>query len=236
MKKIMLISILILFISLVSQLFGCSNENKLSAVILTDEQLYEFSPLIVVGEVIDTKIEKLEHSLTIDRERKDMVVSTLKITEVIKGEKTKGDTIEIAQIGNGTDYKISIYERGGGYFQKGDKLLAFLNTDEESNNKFKNAYNGREMPYVIRGVNTGGQLWLDNNNNIIEKNIQDNQFKEYKTLNGIINRLKEIDTQIKNSSSSSISSLPVDSNINSSSSNANVSSQASSSSANSSLG
>ena len=156
----------------------------------TSEQLHDKSDLIIAGTVIKTQVEELRGS-TDSEETMLLTVSQIKINTVVKGDCEIGDTIEVAQLGDGKNKIYKSIKNTGGYFKNGNELFLFLERDEESNLAFKEMYDGREMPYVV--INSyQGQFFIDSEGNITAKNTEKDLFESCNTKNDLIKELEDI--------------------------------------------
>lgn len=91
----------------------------------SETQLTKRADLIVLGEVLSVREESIR--IVFNEEQSpndyaDYVVSTVKITQVLKGDAAPGDTIEVKQIAGNEENVM----QGGGYYKEGESKALFL--------------------------------------------------------------------------------------------------------------
>lgn len=182
-KNFFVILTVICFIFL--SLFGCNKKvetvqvNDSVAMSSSKEQLLNKAKIIIVGKVLETKIENLKAAKNSEI-KMELTISKIEIQDVLKGQVNKGDIIEVAQLGDGINKIYESVEKTGGFFKRNDKILLFLERDDKANSDFKEMYSGREMPYLVFN-SYQGQFKVDENENISNNNDY-NLFKDSKTL------------------------------------------------------
>ena len=100
------------------------------------QSITDAADVIIVGEVVTSKYtENLMVDMTPDKESKEetpYTISTVKVTEVLKGNINVGDTITIKQLGNYINQpEATLYEIDG-YLKTAQNELMFLAEYENS--------------------------------------------------------------------------------------------------------
>lgn len=149
------------------------------------EELLEKADAIVSVKIEKVGFKRMPDSMSLEpqpEEKEINTVSTARVETVIKGDLAVGRTIRILQKG---DNKTRIYsgeKDGGGYLQKGQKKLLFLDALSE-----EAAAVAREKFGSIFGIHSlVGQYTLDDDGNIVEMT------EESRRLFGPIETLEDI--------------------------------------------
>jgi hypothetical protein len=109
----------------------------------TREELVKQTPYIVTAKIMKTEIHKMKESNAEDSKESNFYVITAKVEEVLRGDFTSGQEIQIIQEG---DNKDTIYEyiiKNGGYLKENTRWLLFLNKDVVLENSYVVSINGQ---------------------------------------------------------------------------------------------
>lgn len=131
-------------------------------LLLSPLDVYRYSEAIIVGKV--TKTQPRHYHIEDWSDRTELyTVSTIKVSECLKGNLKAGDKVRMLQWGNGNEYISEYVLDSGGYLKKGDCVFLFL---EKSNTSWFESKNKEKEPY---GVNEIGEYKLDKNGTILTK-------------------------------------------------------------------
>ena len=151
----------------------------------TKEELFGWVDAVVSVKLEKVDFKRMPDSMSLEpqpEEEEINTVSTARVETVIKGDLAVGRTIRILQKG---DNKTRIYsgeKDGGGYLQKGQKKLLFLDALSEGDAAWAKETFG--SVYYIRSL--VGQYTLDDDDNIVEMT------EESRRLFGPIETLEDI--------------------------------------------
>lgn len=98
----------------------------------SEASMVKAADLIVTGEVQEVRAEKIkilfseEKTYRNDEDKELYTISKIKVTDVLKGNVSIGDVIEVKQMGDGKTLVDTTVKDSGGYFQKGEQKVLFL--------------------------------------------------------------------------------------------------------------
>ena len=196
MKK--LIGLLLIVSCLTNGLSSCKNTAEIDeityindSVIIVDEQrIVKASEVIISGEVVCTEVKTYYASERKDTE--EVLVATVKIHECFKGDYQEGDEIITGEVGDGKTIVKSNIIKSGGYLEKGDKVVLFLERDQDDVELFNILHENEVMPYLHSSLQ--GRIWLDDSYEVdkIKNNYEFALFRECKTTNELKLQIAEI--------------------------------------------
>jgi len=153
------------------------------AVYDNETGLVDVSTDIIVGEIIDSKVENIKVAFTEgrkyenDEDKMIYLVSDIKVTDVIKGDIKKDDIIRIKQLGDGEKIIDQTIMENNGYYKKGNKKVFFLKSFKEFG-----------VPYsVINPIQ--GQIDIENDK--VKENKNNVLFKNIKNEKDLVEKVKE---------------------------------------------
>lgn len=139
---------------------------------------------IIVGEIIDNKVEKIKIAFTEgkkyenDEDKMTYTISNVKVLTGIKGDLKNGDIIRIKQLGDGQRIIDKTVIDNGGYYKKGNKKVFFLKSFKQY-----------DVPYsVINPIQ--GQIDTENGKTI--KNKNNSLFSDKENENELIAKIKSL--------------------------------------------
>ena len=145
---------------------------------------------IILGEVISTEVK----TYYIDEQKNtgEFLIETITIHECLKGDYQTGDEIVVGEDGNGTTIINNNIIKSGGYLEKGDKVVLFLERDQDNLEWFKKMYENEVMPYGKSSLQ--GRIWLDDNYEIdqTKNDYEYALFKDCEAINKLKSQIEEI--------------------------------------------
>lgn len=149
----------------------------------TESSMISAASDIIVGEVINTKSEKIKIAFTEgrkyenDEDKMMYTISEVMVIRTLKGDINTGDIIQVKQLGDGKRIIDKTVVDNGGYYVKGDKKIFFLKSFKEFG-----------VPYsVINPIQ--GQIAF--NNDIIIKNENNPLFKDVQEKQELIEKIEK---------------------------------------------
>lgn len=128
-KKIIYFAAAIITLVSVAAFTGCQRQDTLKAdwpYYASAEEIVEAADVIVTGEVLSAGEARNLSVFGSDKAPLPYTVSRVKVNEVIKGNISAGEIIEIKQLGDSKNNPEETLKEMDGYYKKGTEQLLFL--------------------------------------------------------------------------------------------------------------